>query len=76
MKIRSAQAGTHILRWSSDSPQRLLHRMASAVAMAAVLGASPALAQDDDPGPSASETDTATHHQLGKLLILGRREGA
>ncbi|MCH8344311.1 MAG: ShlB/FhaC/HecB family hemolysin secretion/activation protein [Planctomycetes bacterium] len=60
MKIRSAQAGKHILRWSSNSPQRSLDRVAAAVAMAAVLGASPALAQDDDPGPGSSETDTAT----------------
>ena len=60
MKIRSAQAAKHILRWSCDSPQRLLDRVAAAVALAAVLGASPALAQDDDPGPGSSETDTAT----------------
>lgn len=63
MKIRSAQAAKHILRWSSNSPQRLLDRVAAAVAMAAVLGASPALAQDDDPGPGSSETDTATQMQ-------------
>ena len=60
MKIRSAQVVKHILRWSFDSPQRLLGRVAAALAMAAVLGASPALAQDEDPDPGSSETDTAT----------------
>ncbi len=37
--------------------------MAAAVAMAAVLGASPGFAQDDEPGPGSSETDTATQIQ-------------